>query len=78
MILLLASLLVALVAGFLAIDPLFIHGFAPACSDGWAEANGTEPCRADWSEAAPSLAALGAAATVGLACLIALFRTDPA
>lgn len=56
--LLCASLIAAVVAGVLALDPLFIHGFAPACSDGYAEANGTPPCMPQWSDAAPYLLAL--------------------
>lgn len=53
------SLVVAVVAAFPAMDALFIHGFAPACSDGYAEANGTTPCNPEWDTAAPYLVVMG-------------------
>lgn len=52
---------VAAVAGILTLDQLLFHGFAPACSDGYAEANGTSPCRPEWVAAAPYMIALGLA-----------------
>lgn len=52
------SLVAIVVAGALALDPLFIHGFAPTCSDGYAEANGTSRCAPEWDDAAPYLVAL--------------------
>jgi len=51
-------LIAAAVAGVLALDPLVVHGFAPACSDGYAEATGTPPCKPQWGDAAPYLVAL--------------------
>lgn len=53
--LLILTLLAAFVAGVLALDPLLFHGFAPACSDGYAEAHGTPSCKPDWDRAAPYL-----------------------
>ena len=55
------SVIAAIVAGIVALNPLLIHGFAPACSDGYAEANGTAPCKPQWGEATPSLVVLGIA-----------------
>lgn len=54
-----ACLLAAIVAGLLALNPLVLHGLAVACSDGYAEANGTAPCTPDWAEGAPYLTVLG-------------------
>lgn len=62
------SLVLGVVAGILALGPLLIHGFAPACSDGYAEANGTPPCRPHWGDAAPYLVVLGIAFAGALAC----------
>jgi hypothetical protein len=56
-----ACLLTAIVAGSLALNPLVLHGFAPACSDGYAEAHGIAPCKPDWDQGAPYLTALGLA-----------------
>lgn len=55
------SVIAAIVAGILALDPILIHGFAPACSDGYAEANGTAPCTPQWGDATPYLVLLGIA-----------------
>ena len=66
-------LVAAAVAGVLALDPLVLHGFAPACSDGYAEAYGIAPCEPDWGHGAPYLLALGVAlagATVSSALLV--------
>lgn len=56
-----SSMIAAVIAGILALDPLLIHGFAPACSDGYAEANGTAPCKPQWGNATPYLVVLGIA-----------------
>jgi len=52
---------VAVAAVVLALDPLLFHGFAPACSDGYAEASGTAPCKPEWDSATPYLLTLGLA-----------------
>lgn len=58
---LVGCVVVAAVAGFLALDPILFHGFAPACSDGYAEANGTAACKPEWDVASPYLLVLGLA-----------------
>lgn len=58
---LVGCLVVAALAGFLALDPLLFHGFAPACSDGYAEANGTATCKPEWDTALPYLLVMGLA-----------------
>jgi hypothetical protein len=55
------SLIAGTIAGILALDPLLIHGFAPACSEGYAEANGTAHCKPEWGQASPYLVLFGIA-----------------
>lgn len=75
LILILCTTLVAgLISATLAVDPLFVHGFAPACSDGYAEANGTAPCKPQWSEATPFLAVFGTVIAGAFACAARLAR----
>lgn len=74
-----ASLVTAAVACFLALDPLLFHGFAPACSDEYAQANETTPCSPEWNEATTELVVLGLAllgAVLSAAALIRLARSD--
>jgi len=66
-------LLAAIVAALLALNPLVLHGFAPACSDGYAEAYGIAPCKPDWDQGAPYVVALClalAGAAVSAAALV--------
>lgn len=76
---LVAGVCVAIVAFYHATNSLFIHGFAVACSDGYAEAHGTEPCGPEWKEATPALIALGVAAMAVAAPTVLLLvgRTTP-
>ena len=69
-----ACLLVAVVAGLLALNPLVLHGFAVACSDGYAEAHGTAPCTPDWEQGAPYLTVCGLALVGAAASVAALVR----
>lgn len=55
------SLLAGGIAAILALDPLLIHGFAPANSDGYAEANRTAPCKPEWGHARTYLVVVGIA-----------------
>jgi len=66
-------LLTAVAAGLLALNPLVLHGFAPACSDGYAEAHGIAPCKPDWDQGAPYLVVLGLA-LAGAAASAAVLR----
>jgi hypothetical protein len=68
------SLIAASVAGALALNPLFIQGFAPACSDGYAEANGALSCEPIWRETAPYLVALCLALVGASVSATKLFR----
>lgn len=59
------SLIALVVSGYQALDLILFHGFAPACSDGYVNANGADAaCGADWDAAAPYLLVLGASLVV--------------
>ena len=74
-ILLCVGLLTGVVTLALALDPLLFHGFAPACSDGYAEANGTSRCQPEWGDAAPYLAASCLAFAIAAASALKLVRS---
>jgi len=76
--LLLLSLVTAAAAGLFALDALFVHGFAPACGDGYAEANGTAPCSADWGSGLPRITIAVVALAIAIATVPALRRERPA
>lgn len=71
------SLLVAVMALLMALNPLFLHGFAVVCSDGYAEAFGTAPCRPDWPGATPYLVTAGLAIAVAATAAVTFRRLRP-